>query len=226
MKRKLLAALLALAAFVVSGVSATSASATILTFPTGTALATGSTLKGTNVGPTYMTTTTTERLIECTKDVMTGTLNTNSGGSVAGTITSAMFEGTGISGDCTTSTGSSVKFTTAITGGLPYCLKNTKEDNFEIRGGTCADAARSIKFTMDFTNGGTCGYEKSNLTGTFTTHETGDAIFTSVEQGIWKRFEITVGSLESFLCPAEAWLDLTFTMERDTPTAEPVYLSS
>jgi hypothetical protein len=82
-----------------------------------------------------------------------------------------------------------------------------------------------MRFTMDFTNGGSCGYEKPSLTGTFTTDATGDAIFTTNRVGNFKRFEITVGGLESFLCPAESQLDLSFTMEKDSAFAEPVYLS-
>lgn len=227
MKSKLIAACMALAAFAAFGVAATSASAATLTSsPGGPALATGTKLQATNLGKTIMTNTAHETLIECETAKMTGTLETNSGGNVAGTISTSSFEGTGAGGDCTTSTGASVKITTGITGGLPYCIKNTKEDNFEVRGGSCPEAARSIKYTMDFTNGGTCGFEKSNLTGTFTTESTGDAIFTSNNQGNWKRFELSLG-FESIFCPSEATLDMAFTLETDpaSGSASPIYIS-
>jgi hypothetical protein len=231
MYKKLILACMAVAAFAAFGMSATSASATTLTHPTGTAMGTCTgCLKATNVGHTVMTNAAGETLITCTTATMTGNLDTNSGGSVAGTITSASFSGTGTSGDCTTSIGGSVKVTTQVTEGVstevgvPYCIKNTKEDKFEVRGGACSEAARSIKYTLDFTGDGSyCGFQKSSLTGTFTTDATGDAIFTTDNEGVFTRYE--QGGFQSIFCPTEAKLDMTFTLETDSGTAEPVYLS-
>jgi hypothetical protein len=78
---------------------------------------------------------------------------------------------------------------------------------------------------MDFTNGGSCGYEKASLTGTFTTDATGDAVLTTNREGNFRRFEISLGSTESFLCPAEMQLAMTYTVEKDSVTAEPAFLS-
>jgi hypothetical protein len=237
MKRKLFAALMALAAFVAFGVAATSASATKITHPTGTLMSvhasptktcveepTGCIL-ATNIGETVMTDLNTNKLIRCTAAEMTGYLVTNGPNTVTGNITANHFTGTGTAGDCTSSTGASIKVTTSIAGGLPYCMKTVAEkDEVEIRGGLCSEGTRSIKFTLDATGVGSCGYEIASLKGTFTTHSTGDAIVTLDHAGNFKRYESE--GLVSLFCPAESTLDMVFTMETDTKVAsDPIYIS-
>jgi hypothetical protein len=221
MSKKLIAALMAIAAFAAFGMSATSASAApVITHPTGTVLKTGVNLKGTNIGETQFTSNTLN--VKCTTAVLTGPLTSNStAGGFAGEVTSATFSGTGTSGDCT-ATGSffsgSAKPTPEITGGLPWCLKNGLSDNFEIRGGKCSEAARPIKFGLDLTGLVTCTYERASLTGTFETHPT-DALGRINANQAWTL-------VSGFGCPSGPSLDMEFTEETDTATAEPVYISS
>jgi hypothetical protein len=229
MKSKLIAACMALAACVAFGVAASSAMAVTAQAPTGTALAVGSKIQATSLENTIMTSSSTGKLIECTKAKMTGELTTNGPTTITGDITSAEFSGTGTEGDCTSSTGASIKVTTNIEGGLPYCLKTiTEKDEFEVRGGKCTEGARSIKYTLDATGIGYCGYEAASLKGTFTTDVTGstqDAILTLNEAGPFTRFESS--GLVSFFCPENGvTLDMKFTLETDPieGNASPIYI--
>jgi len=229
MNRKLITVCAALAAFVALAVSATSAFGVELTEPTGTKLANGVKLLATNVnGNTIMTDLETHKLIECSTATMTGELVSNGSSVITGNITANTFSGTGTSGDCTSTVGS-VKVTTSIAGGLPYCMKTIAEkDEVEIRGGNCSEASRSIKFTLDFTNPvGTCAYEVASLRGTFTTDTPAgsnqDAVVTLFEAGPFTRYEQS--GLVSLACPEKSTLDMSFTLETDEATAKPIYIS-
>jgi len=132
---------------------------------------------GTNVGETKMTTSLGN--VVCTTAKMTGEVTTNSGTLIEGDITTASFTGTGKEGDCTSSWTGDVKVTIPS---LPWCIKSTKTAHqFEVRGGNCPEASRAMTFILDFTSGFSCRYERSNVTGSFTTHSTGDAILTISE---------------------------------------------
>jgi hypothetical protein len=222
MSKKLIAALMAIAAFAAFGMSATSASAApVVTHPTGTVLATGTKLTGTSIG--HVTFTSSTLNVTCTTGTITGPLVSNStAGGFSGEITEAHFTGTGTSGDCT-ATGSffngSAKPTPEIVGGLPWCIKNTLNDNFEIRGGKCSEAARSIKFGLDLTGLVTCTYERASLTGTFDTHPLDASGRINANQA-WTL-------VSGFGCPSSPSLDMEFTLETDTtPTSDPIYISS
>jgi hypothetical protein len=229
MKGKLIAACMTLAACVAFGVAATSAMAVTAQAPTGTGLAVGSKIQATNLENTVMTSLTTEKLIECSNAKMTGELVTNGPSTITGNITSASFSGTATDLDCTSNTGTAIFVTTNIEGGLPYCLKTIAEkDEFEIRGARCAENARSIKYTLDATGVGYCGYETSSLRGTFTTDVTGtvtDAVMTLDHAGPFTRYESK--GLVTFFCPEKGvTLDMKFTLETD-PTegsASPIYI--
>jgi hypothetical protein len=236
MKSKLIAACMALAACVAFGVAASSAMAVTAQAPTGTALALGSKIQATSLENTVMTSSTTEKLIECTSASMTGELVTNGPTTITGNITSASFSGTGTGGDCTSNSGAQILVTTnveeekegkKIQVGLPYCLKTIAEkDEFEVRGAKCAETARPIKYTLDATGVGTCGYEASSLKGTFTTDVSGqDAVMTLDHAGPFKLYESS--GLVTFICPKEGvTLDMKFTLETDptSGTASPIYV--
>jgi hypothetical protein len=218
MKSKLIAACMALAAFVAFAVMPAAASASPeLTHPTGTTLPVGTSILATNTTPTKFTSAFTE--VTCSTATMTGKVAKNSGTEVEGEVTSATFSGTGAGGDCTSGAGDVKVTANPATNGLPWCLRSTKTaDQFEIRGGACSAASRPIRFGLDFTSGLTCVYQRTGgATGTFATHPE-DAVL-KLEEASWPLLE------GGFLCPSEGKLDLTFTLETDTATADPIYIS-
>jgi len=192
-------------------------------------------------------------LVECSKAVMTGSLIKNSGGIVEGNIHTATFEGGGTGGkinnmeECkgsivdagVTSNGTDPVGTKTdnedVAGGTPWCLRaEGAENKFTIRGGTCSEVAKPLTFILDMTfSKGViteCKYEKAAaVTGTFTTDTTGDAIL-SVKPGITPTEKaMTTFSREaggSILCPATGTLEMSFTLETDSITSEPLYMST
>jgi hypothetical protein len=219
MSRKLISACMATAAFAVfAATPASSSAAPVITHPTGTVLKTGTLLKSTNVGGSRFTSATLN--VECSTAALTWVLFANSTGlGYEGEITTATFKGTGTGEGCT-ATGSFFSGTAiptpGIAGGLPWCLKNTLNDNFEIKGGACG-SPRSIKFALDL-GGITCNYEKTSLTGTFVTDVSGQDATGKITEG-QKWTSLTFG------CPSEPTLDMEFTQETDTSPASPVYIS-
>ncbi len=219
-------ALFALAAFVLPAVASASP---VVTHPTGTKLvpgANGVKIKATNIGNTLLTSTSGTTLVECSTASMTGTLTVNSGTSIEGNIESTSFSGTEAGGKCTGLGG--IIVTTNVGNGVPWCLHSTGGDEFQVRGGKCSEVPRSITFAMDSGLGVTCHYERANsIKGTFTTHSTGDAILTVTgagETGVTDTL-FTKEAGDSVLCPADGTLDMAFTLETDTATAEPLYIS-
>ena len=230
MNRKLLAACMVIAAF--SVVPSLAAAKPVLTHPTGTVLpvTTGGVptkIKATNVGNTKMTISGLPTL-ECTTAVLTGDLHINeTTKGIEGEITSAEFGGTGskIAGDvepeCTGGAGPSGVTVTS----LPWCIEATEDnDNFALKGGKCTAATSPITFDLSVTSifgTITCKYIKNTkVTGTFTTHSTGDAVGTISEVG-FARHE------SSELCPSEGKLDMSFTLETDlTNEFKPLWISS
>jgi hypothetical protein len=203
-------------------------------------------LVGTNVGNTLLKNGEgTTVLTECTTAKLTGTLTKNSGGTIEGDITTATFSGTGevASGmnECTgisilpnltvttNGTHEGVKIDEGgVTNGTPYCLKTNPEmaeDEFQLRGGTCSGAATKITFIFDTTGLGECKYERaaaSPIKGTFTTDTTGEALF-FLKAGANTKFTGEAGN--NILCPTSGTLEMTFTMETDSASASPVYIS-
>jgi hypothetical protein len=199
--------------------------APVITNPTGTALASGTLLKATNVGELKYTSSTLE--VKCTTVTTTGTVTSNStAGGFEGDAQSLTIGGTSATGDCTAAgsffTGS-VKPTPQIAGGLPWCFKSAAVgDNLEIRGGNCNESARSIKFAMDLGSFATCTYERSSLTGTFVTDASGQDATGSINAGQ------TLTLVSGFGCPSSPTLDMAFTEETDPTSGStaPVYISS
>jgi len=218
-------ALLALVACALTPAIAAAANAPDLTFPTGTLLSAGSKFKGTSVGSSpNFTTTGGETFWGCTKTEVTGTLTKNKGSEIEADIESFSISGTGLGGICT---GTILPQTDWIfasgTNGLPWCLRSTstmKEDEAQIRGGSCTGVSRPIRIvqitTLEIPL--ECVYERTApIAGTYTTDpEDARLTFTGAE---WLR---TAGG---FACAAAWKLDFNFTLERDEATASPLYIS-
>jgi hypothetical protein len=226
MRKKVVAALAVAAAFAAFSIMATAASAApVITHPTGTVLATGTLIEGTQLGVSKMTTGSDPGtpVVECSNSTMTGKLTkNNTAEGFEGEITSATFWGTGPVSphngltECTGSFGNLA--VTAL--GLPWCIRSTKTpDAFEVRGGKCSEAAKPITFSLISTTVGTCNYEGGPVSGTFHTHPT-DLIATVTHSGGFKK------SSGSFLCPGEGNLDMEFTLETDGVANSPLYAST
>ena len=213
MYKKLLAACMAVAALAAFGMASTASAAPFLTQPTGTALATGTTIVGTNVGNTLMTTSL--GTVTCTSAKLEGKLTTNSTASGSkGEVTSAAFN------NCTSWAGSVTVTPNPATNGLPWCLEATEaNDNGKVRGGGCSSASRAIRFVLDFP-GFTCTYQRTSAAaGTVTTDTSGQQASVTLSEQEWPRLEG-----DSFLCPSSGKLDMTFTLETSNGAA--TYFSS
>jgi len=221
MTKKLMTGLLALVALAALALPAAASASPEIGETSGgvfTKLATGSSIRGTNVGETLMTDASGNVLVRCTTAQMDGTLNTNSGTLIEGTINTATFSGTGTGGACTATFGNST-ITTAAAGsnGTPWCLSvggKLAADTFSLRGNSCANASRSITFVLD-TSFGTCKYERTAaVTGSIVTDTSGQqAQATATKQ----EFPAETGN--PFTCPTVGFLDMTFNLETTDGTA-------
>ncbi len=228
MEKKLITACIALFALTAFILPAGASASPVVTHPTGTKLVTGVKFTATNVGAMVFTSTAGAVLMECTKASMTGTLTKNNGTEVEGTIETASITGTEASTACTKLGGA--KDTTNVGNGTPWCLsaKNTyATDEFQIRGGGCSEAARSITFVLDSGTAGVCKYSRSTpVKGTFTTDTTGDAILTTTGAGETGVTDTLFTREEGgVLCPSDTTLDLSLTLETDVATATPLFIS-
>jgi hypothetical protein len=220
MSKKLITACMALVALTAFGLPTAASASPEITHPTGTTIATGSLFKGTNVGVTKMTNSGGAVLWECSVASMTGKVTKNNGTEIEADITSVSITGTASEGRCTSSFGN-LNFTTAVENGVPWCLRATKAmepDEFQVSGGNCG-TNRKIRFILDSSTAGECKYSRSEaIRGTFLT-DPSDAQITMAKV----LFKGEAGN--SFLCPAEGSFDMSFTLETDTATAEPLYIS-
>lgn len=194
-----------------------------VTHPTGTLVPAGTTFLATNVGNTVTTDTNGTVLTECASLRMTGTLTKNNGTEVEGNITSVTLSGTGPSMVCTSTIGT-VSYTFAgITNGLPWCIRSTgamTTDEVQIRGNECSKAARPIRVLIH-TSIGECAYERSSpIIGTYTTDTSGQDASIQLSKQL-----LTGVSTNGFLCTPEVLYDLTVTLETDTTSSDPLYVS-
>jgi hypothetical protein len=231
---------MACAGFVVSAAFAMPASASavspVLTHPTATAWCVGGgcLVKATNIGNVVFKVEDPPETITCTGAVLTGKLlrNPNNGEAIEGNITTASFTGTGSKGDCTGTGAFAGDFavTTNVGNGVPWCLKAMPGAGMELqlRGGGCSEAARSITFVLDDTLLGIeCKYERDTKTGPVKGEFNTDL---GVEDAVGK---IHAGASSTFVgeagnsgfCPQKGELEMAFTLETDTATAEPLYIS-
>jgi hypothetical protein len=213
MHKKIIAASLGVIALAAFALAPAVASAVVLTDKTGVVPG-NALLRGTNTG--ILVWTFSGNKIECSTSTMEGAVVENSGTAFKWNVTGASFSGTGTSGDCTSSLGS-IKVTTPS---LPWCLSSNKTaDAFEIRGGKCSEAAKSLTFSMDVTGVATCSYTKSSVAGTFTT---------AVEKSAFSINEQEfsgAGEGNSFLCPATLQWEWVYEWETNVFPFHAIYVS-
>jgi hypothetical protein len=209
--------LIGLAALALTPVAASATNTPALTYPTGTLLPTGAKVKLTSIGVPQLTVTLGG--LECTRVETTGTLSKNTGSELEIDIESASSSGTGLSEECTPKPNSGPGRWTfnVATNGLPWCLRSVSkmvEDEVQIRGGRCSEAARPIRFTND-AGLFTCTYERTGaMVGTVVT-DPEDAVLQFAKQAFPP---VTCGS-------ESAAFDLNLTLERDEEGAKPMYIS-
>jgi len=228
MSKKLIIACLAvfaLAAFAFPAL-ASAANSPEVTHPTGTRLATGKLIDAHNVGNiTLVSPSNGEVLTTCTSSTFTGELTKNDGSNVEGNIEASTFTGTGASGACTGIFGNFTVDTNIGTNGTPWCMRSTStmnEDEFQIRGGKCSVEAHAITFVLTGP-GFNCRYSRTNaLVGTGTTDTTGDAI---VSFAAGTGTEFTTEATSGILCPSAGRLVGSWTLQTNTVSTEPLYIS-
>lgn len=190
----------------------------LLTFPTGTAFAVGSKIRGRNVGEVKMTSGTT---LTCSAAEVTGTLKKNNGTEIEADIESASYSGTATAGFCTSGLGNVTWTFNSATNGLPWCLRATSKmaaDEFQLRGNSCASASRPIRLVYETMAATSCLYERSAaLAGSMTTHP---------EDAVLKFTDATFLEVEpkSASCPDETQLDSSLTLERNEAGTHPMYI--
>jgi len=225
MSKKLFAACLVIAAFVV--VPSFASANPILTEPTGTPVAPGKKVEGTlTENSTLVTSTGT---LTCTTGTLTGEIvsNETSTGTKAN-LQTASFGGTGPvvngEGECTGSNffTPNTTITPNVSHAAPWCLQAPEAaDNFTVRGGSCSGAAAAITFSLDVTGVGTCKYSKATaINGTVVTHGAGANENTLRIASV--PFLLAEGP---GLCPGEGKLTMRMSLETDDETHAQVFIS-
>jgi hypothetical protein len=233
MYKKIITACLALAALAAFVVPTAASASPELTAPTGTTLAAGSKIIGTQIGISKLTDTSGGTLLECTTGTMSGEVTKNNGTETEGKITSALFGGTGTQAagepkpECTANSFfgfGNASVTAVVSEKAPWCLRATSamaKDEFTVSGGACPGGGK-IKFIMNTTGVGECEYESTgHVTGTFTTHPE-DAVLT-VSSSTPQTTNGFAKIRGSFACPSSGVLDMSFTLE--TAAGAPIYIS-
>jgi len=181
-------------------------------------------LKATQVGTTGIVSTEGTKLVECTTGTGTGTVTKNSGGTVEGEITSLVIGGTGPkavsepAAECTGSLGN-----ISITPILPVCLRSTptmNNDEMQLRGGKCSEAAKSVEFIIVSTTIGECKYSRATpLKADFTTTpEDARATIRKTPEG--SGLSKAAGGI---LCPASVMMEGVRTLEDEA--GNPLFVS-
>jgi hypothetical protein len=235
---RLIKACIALAAFAAIFVIPSMASASLtLTAPTGTVY--NGNIIATNVAhgektKTQTVMTTSLGNLECTTATITGKILVNDGTNIVGTIETAEFRKTaGSATDTAHCTAPGGLGTVTVTpnhttnpiheptagvkhASLPWCIKAKAGDEFEVWGESenenCSGLKkRPLTFTLHSSLLGPCSYERTLVTGTYTTDASpsfSDAIATINDQ----EFKKITGS---GFCPASGKLDMAFTLTED-----------
>lgn len=219
-------ALTALAAFILPA-AVQAVNHPIVTHPTGTKLAVGTRFTATNVSSSAIANTTGSIVLTCTTVSMTGELTKNETGTVQGNITAASYGSGG--GPCTGFTNFTV-----TPQALPWCIKATESmgnDEFQITGGKCNEAAKKVKYLWK-TGSGECEYESTTTTafkGNFTTDGTGDAILSYPRTGHSATEDTGFSKVRDTtpfqICVSSIATQMSFTLETDEAIANPLYIS-
>jgi len=225
MYKKLITACIALVAFTALAIGPASASATNtprLTAPAGTTAAVGSTIIGT-AGKTTFKETGGNTILTCESATLTGTVATNSGGNVEGTISSSTFVGSANPVGSEPDNACTGLFNASVTATTPWCLRSTTTmatDEFQVRGGACNEATKTLVFHLVTNSIGTCTYERTAATGpikgTFTTSPANaELTVTSTASGSG----FTRSSISPLLCPSSGVLQMNFALENKSNQA-------
>ncbi|HEY3553150.1 MAG TPA: hypothetical protein VGK66_05620 [Solirubrobacterales bacterium] len=166
----------------------TAASASPLLTENGVAVPVGATVQATSIGIPLRTTSIGSD--ECKRSVMHGNVTANTGSQISIEVSSFYLE-------CVSSSG----FFTMQGQGLPWCWKTTKSDSFELRGGKCSEAAKSLTLLWS-TESTSCSFTRTALTGTFKTSPE-EAVMTLLDQ----EFAVESGFCQPFK------LDINYSME-------------
>ncbi|HET9591702.1 MAG TPA: hypothetical protein VFP17_02195 [Solirubrobacterales bacterium] len=212
MPKKTLAICASLVAFAAFAIAPALASAATTVTENGVAVKAGEKIVATSP---LITLTTPAGNVTCTTGTLTGTLHQNEKGLIKGTISTALFGGTGGEGAnkeprCTSTVPFNPQFEVAVQN-LHYCIENEPgTDKFLITAKTCTEekAPRTLKFTLTSALTGGCTYEAAQVTGEFTTNVT-PATLSVEKQGFTK----TAGG---GLCPETGELKGTWSLETDT----------
>jgi len=211
MHKKILAICAALVAFAAMSAAPALASSNLTLQKNGATVATGTFIQATNEGNIVFETGVGP--VTCTGSTLTGQVTTNSGTEIAGDVEKATYTGSAPEGKCTSTWLGDIKPDPEA---LPWCIKaggKLATDTFEIRGGKCSEATKSLQFTL--TGASNCTYTRANVTGSYNTGGT-QAILTI---GASQTFTKTAAS--PFICPTTGTLAGKYKLETDeaTPTA-------
>jgi hypothetical protein len=203
MAKKILAICAALVAFAALPAAA---SASPVLQEGGVNVATGSGVKAVSTGSMIFRSSLGD--VICTESILHGTVVTNTGKLIEGTITGAIFANKENTGDCESWAGE-VRVTPEVSSASHWCIKTTSttEDKWQLRGGGCAQAEKALAFTLDFTAGFTCKFSKASggVTGTYKTGVTPAPLTSTASE-----FVLLEGG---FLCPSKGTLDpATYTL--------------
>jgi hypothetical protein len=217
MKLKILLASIACIATLPS--SAAAVNSPEITYPTGTKLATETKVRAVQVGESKLTWGATT--LTCSSSQWKGTLKKNTGSEVEADLESVSFNN---GGTCSSGGSHGASINTAPTkNGVPWCLRSTPEladDEFQIRGGKCAESSRPIRLAVKTTTTvpQECVFERPTaVVGTYQTHP-GTAVLTS--NGV--AFTRVAGNV---LC-GTIQIDTSFNLEAEGEPAGPAYVSA
>lgn len=205
MTRKLLATCVSLAAFAALAVIPAMASASPVLTENGVAVPVGAKVDATNSGNILFTTS--SGTVTCTKSTFTGTVITNTGTHIEGTIETATFKGEGPEETCKSTFIFNPSFKVTPEN-LHWCITSGGADAWSIRGGACGAAAKNLRFTLDNSVVGNCTYERATVTGTYETNKTPVTLKVGASQTFTK---VAGGSA----CPATGTLSGGWTLETD-----------
>jgi len=225
MYKKIITACMAVAALAAFALPASASAASPALTTAGGALYTGA-VQAVNIGVTKFISENGGPTIECSNDLLTGSVLTNAGagGAIVGEITSASFKGTEAEERCKSSLGS-VTIETGnpdgpVENGTPWCMRAEPGAAMElkIRGGKCSEPARKITFIMVihslFTI--TCKYERTAaVSGTYNTSpEDAMGEVDGVNHPELSTFTGEAGN--SGTCPASGVLSMKFELQTGT----------
>jgi hypothetical protein len=195
------ASLVALAAFM--AVPAIASASPVLT-ESGSAVATGQKILATNSGNILLTTS--SGTVTCTKSQMTGTLVTNSGSNIEGTIESGSWKGEGTEERCKSTFLFSPQFKVTPEG-FHWCITSSTVGSATVRGGACNAGAANLSFTLD-SSFGNCKYSRASVAATYSTGVTPVKLTIAAGQ----TFTLVEGGE---ICPGTGTLSGAYTLETD-----------